>query len=187
MDQKRVDQEGRLKRFVEKLGYLDTYATEEVVKRKLGLPTGPNVKCADLLGIFPGKGYGPRVIIGESKGTEVRKSLTQLGNAAAGVLQKFGPGSTITLLLYREKFTNEPAGWSPGGGFVVGVALNHPHGSFQLIKASETAIRASADCELGPPWNKWVGSVAKLPIAVYVEDEHTRSILMARDRSKAIP
>jgi predicted site-specific integrase-resolvase len=34
---------------------------------------------------------------------------------------------------------------------------------------------------------KWVGSVAKLPIAVYVEDEHTRSTLMARDRSKAIP
>jgi hypothetical protein len=30
-------------------------------------------------------------------------------------------------------------------------------------------------------------SVAKLPIAVYVEDEHTRSTLMARDRSKAIP
>jgi len=91
---------------------------DKAVRAYLGIPDG--FKCADALGLHqPSGAAGPRrVTVAESKGTDMDSAVEQLGNAAAGVLAKFGRETTVDLLVMVPGLQERPGGnLSPGQGF----------------------------------------------------------------------
>ncbi|MBV8772761.1 MAG: hypothetical protein JO033_18730 [Acidobacteriaceae bacterium] len=131
--------------------YTDILHGELAVKAKLGLPAGPGCKCADVLGLAPGGGIPRPVIVAESKGTDVDKSIKQLGNAAAAAVEAFGSSiQNLELLLYRSELRTLDVGLSPGPGYLLSKG-NSPH-EFVLIDATTNVrTRARAMCDLGRP------------------------------------
>lgn len=162
-------QELRLATYVKSQGYTDIHHGEATVKTRLGLPAGPGCKCADLLGLAPGGTLPKRLIVAESKGTEVAKAIKQLGNAAAAALEAFGSSiQKLELLLYRSELRALPIGLSPGPGYLVSNG-NSIH-DFVLIDATSSVQKpARAICDLGPPWNRWSAKLQTYTIHVYVE------------------
>lgn len=79
-------------------------------------------KCADALGFHqPLNSAGPRrVTVAESKGTDMDSAVEQLGNAAAGVFEKFGRETKVELLVLVPGLVERPSGHlSPGHGYRV--------------------------------------------------------------------
>jgi hypothetical protein len=167
------EQEKRLVPYLRQLGYRDVVPGENDIKRLLDLPF--SCKCADVLAFSPTRELWNQIVVAESKGTDVVSSLTQLGNTAAGVLEKFGAtkekfdvSKDLKLLLYRSELRELAAGLSPGPGYLV-KATNDPK-VYELLQAtSETISLARAKCELDPPWSKCNAHLKKLVIKVYVE------------------
>lgn len=162
-------QELRLAAYLKSQGYTEVLHGELVVKAKLGLPAGPGCKCADVLGLAPGGKTPKRVIVAESKGTDVRKAIKQLGNAAAAAIQIFGSSiQYLDLLLYRSELRMLDVGLSPGPGYLVSKGSS-PH-EFVLIDATTNMqAPARATCDLGLPWNRANARLQAHTIRVYVE------------------
>lgn len=160
-------QEMRLVQYLRGRGYLETIHGEEAVKKELGLP-GLTCKCADVLGLCATKTPCRRVIVAESKGTDVASCIKQLGNAGAGVFEHFGAQLELRLLLYRSGLRRLPEGLSPGPGYLV-KATPIPN-LYHLLDASSHLISlARARCELSLPWIRWNSRLQQLVIEVYVE------------------
>jgi hypothetical protein len=161
-------QEQRLVQHLRSRGFADIVHGEEAVKRTLGLPAGPGYKCADVLGFTPNKIAIQRIVVAESKGTEVSKALKQLGNTAVAVMERYGIHPQLELLLYRSELRNLPAGRAPGPGFLV-KARTTPK-TFILIDATcEARPVARASCDLTAPWNRWSSGLQRYEIQVFVE------------------
>jgi hypothetical protein len=76
-------------------------------------------KCADALGLHqPENAAGlRRFTVAESKGKDMDSAVEQLGNAAAGVFEKFGRETKVELLIMVPAPQERPAGaLSPGHG-----------------------------------------------------------------------
>jgi hypothetical protein len=161
------EQEKRLVPYLKQLGYLEVVPGENDIKRLLDLPF--SCKCADILAFSPTRALYNRIVVAESKGTDVASSLTQLGNAAAGVLEKFGDSKDLKLLLYRSELLKLSVGLSPGPGYLV-EATNDPK-VYKLLNATseDTSLLARAKCELVRPWSEWNAHLQKLVIEVHVE------------------
>jgi hypothetical protein len=138
-------------------------------RSRVGLPTGPGCKCADVLGLAPDKRSPHRIVIAESKGTEVSKAINQLGNASAAALERFGSSAQqFELLLYRSELRLLDVGLSPGPGYLV-TKGSSAH-DFLLVDATTQARPlARAKCDLGAPWSRWNSKLQSMNIHVYVE------------------
>lgn len=161
-------QERQLVGYLAGRGCGDLIHPDPEVRRILNLPAG--CKCADVLGYQPNRTAVNGVVVAESKGTDVYRALRQLGNAAAGALQRHGALIRVRLLVYVPSLKKEPAGPSPGPGFLAGNRLGPK--LYQLLDASSTqAFPARAVCELGPPWAQWGGMISHLPVELYVDQD----------------
>jgi len=91
---------------------------DPAVRSFLGMKVAP--KCADAIGLHqPLNAAGPRrVTVAESKGKDMDSAVEQLGNAAAGVFEKFGREIKVDLLVMVPSLQERPTGsLSPGHGY----------------------------------------------------------------------
>lgn len=101
-------------------GCLQVIEGDRQVRNFLGMKG--MLKCADALGLHqPLNAAGPRrVTVAESKGTDMDSAVEQLGNAAAGVFEKFGRETKVDLLVMVPTLQERPSGaLSPGHGYRV--------------------------------------------------------------------
>jgi hypothetical protein len=161
-------QEGHLVGYLGGQGCGELIHPDPAVKKVLKLPAG--CKCADVLGYQPNRVAVNRVVVAESKGTDLFSALRQLGNAAAGVLNLHPTLLQLRLLVYVPGLKKVPAGLSPGPGFLAGARL--ATNLYQLLEASSgPGSPARAVCELGPPWSQFSGRLWLLPVELYVEQD----------------
>jgi hypothetical protein len=161
-------QELRLVQHLRSQGYAEIVHGEEFVKRELGLPLGSGVKCADVLGYLPNKRAIGRIVIAESKGTNVATAVRQIGNAAAAVFERYGANRDTKLLLYTSAVRKLDIGLSPGPGYL----LRNKDGQHLFVLLDATSVpstTAHAQCELGAPWIRWNSKLYQMEIDVYVE------------------
>jgi hypothetical protein len=162
-------QEIRLIQYLKGQGYRDIIHGETDVKKDLGLPAGHSCKCADAIGFLPAKKTCRRVVVAESKGTDVAKAILQLGNSAAGVLNTYGQMVEIRLLLYRSGLKQlRGVGLSPGHGYLVR-ATSDPKVYELLDATSDRSFPARAKCELSQDFSRWNGVLRNLTIEVCVD------------------
>ena len=121
------EQEARAREFLRHLGYTQVIDGEENIKALLKIKTigaGEKTNCADLIGFRPNMAYAQSAVICESKGTGVDRSLVQLGNVAAAMLERFSAESRpadLLLLLYRSSSRMlEGVGESVGPEYIIG-------------------------------------------------------------------
>jgi hypothetical protein len=127
-------------------------------------------KCADALGLHqPLNAAGPRrITVAESKGTDMDSAVEQLGNAAAGVFERFGRETKVDLLVMVPAVQERPTGaLSPGHGYHV-APLKTGRDKFTLVEAMGGPVLQAQPRVTYPEWAKWSGQVASLRIVVLV-------------------
>jgi hypothetical protein len=138
------------------------------VRDFLGIKGTP--KCADALGLHqPLNAAGPRrVTVAESKGKDIDSAVEQLGNAAAGVLEKFGRETRVDLLLMVPDLQERPSGaLSPGHGYRVD-PLKAGRNKFVLQESMGGPPLQARPRVTYPEGTKWSAQVALLRIVVLV-------------------
>lgn len=127
-------------------------------------------KCADAIGLHqPLNAAGPRrVTVAESKGTDMNSAVEQLGNAAAGVFEKFGRETKVDLLLMVPALVERPAGFlSPGYGYRVD-PLQSGRNKFTLQESMGGPPLQAQPRITYQEWVRWFPQVAVLRIVVLV-------------------
>jgi hypothetical protein len=127
-------------------------------------------KCADALGLHqPLRAPGTRrITVAESKGTNMDSAVEQLGNAAAGVFEKFGRETSVGLLVMVPAVQERPAGTlSPGPGYRVD-PLRTGRDKFTLQESMGGSPLPARPRVTYPEWAKWSAQVSALRIVVLV-------------------
>jgi hypothetical protein len=125
-------------------------------------------KCADALGLhqLPATAGPRRFTVAESKGTDMNSAVEQLGNAAAGVFEKFGRETRIDLLVIVPTLVERPSGaLSPGHGYRVD-PLKTGLNKFALQESMGGPIMLAQPRVTCPEWASWRPQVASLRIVV---------------------
>jgi len=138
---------------------------EPAVRTFLGMKSTP--KCADALGLHQAlNAPGPkRFTIAESKGTDMDSAVKQLGNAAAGVYEKFGREAHIDLIVMAPSLTLEHGIHSPGPGYGAD-PLKTGLNKFTLQEAKGGVVAAAKPLITYTDWNSWAGVVGQLRIVI---------------------
>jgi len=164
-----AEQELRLIQHVKEQGYADVIFGEAAIRKELELPF---CECADVVAFFPNRAAFRRIVVAESKGTQVSKAVRQLSNTVAGVLEHYGEKIDLKLLLYVPGLKVLPVGLSPGPLYLV-KATSEPR-LYQLLEAKTSEpLLARLRCELTSPWNRRNHSMQRFTIDVYVESPPT--------------
>ena len=96
----------------------------------------------------------------------MNSAVEQLGNAAAGVFEKFGRETKIELLLVVSSFEERPSGaLSPGPGYRV-EPLRTGRDKFSLHESTMDGTIPMRPRVTYPEWSKWSPRVALLPLVV---------------------
>lgn len=144
---------------------LEVIRGDDEVRRFIGMKLG--FKCADALGLHQSlHSDGPRrITVGESKGKDMGSALEQLGNAAAGVFERFGRETKVDLLLIVPELQERPGGFlSPGPGYRAGPRKTGLR-KFILQESTEEGVFAAMPAVTYPGWKeRWYSQVSKLPI-----------------------
>ena len=143
----------------------EVFRPDHLVRQELQLPQ--NCKCADILALHSPRSAVTEVTVAESKGTGLATALAQLGNTAAGALERFVGLQTIHLLIYVPRLVQTGAGQSPGPGFIVNAGAAADVFVLQDAQTS-TIVPARALIELGPPWNRWLPQVQRLVVELLI-------------------
>jgi hypothetical protein len=125
-------------------------------------------KCADALGLhqLPNAAGPKRITVAESKGTKVETAVEQLGNAAAGVFEKFGRETSVDLLVLVPTLVERPIGaLSPGNGYQAD-PLKTGLNKFTLQESKGGPILPAQAKVTYPAWARWSPQVALLRIVV---------------------
>lgn len=125
-------------------------------------------KCADALGLhqLPNTAGPRRITVAESKGTDMNSAVEQLGNAAAGVFEKFGRETRVDLLVIVPTLVERPSGaLSPGHGYRVD-PLKTGLNKFALQESMGGPILPAQPKVTYPEWVRWSPQVASLRIVV---------------------
>jgi hypothetical protein len=141
---------------------------DQAVRKFLEMPG--TFKCADALGFHQtAKTAGPRrVTVAESKGTDMNSAVEQLGNAAAGVLEKFGRETKLDLLVVVPSLVERPSGsLSPGHGYRADPRRTGRN-MFTLQESIGGPPLQARPRVTYPGWTKWSHSVGTLSIVVLV-------------------
>jgi hypothetical protein len=136
------------------------------VRSFLGIKDG--FKCADALGLHQAANApGPRrITVAESKGKDMDSAVEQLGNAAAGVFEKFGRETKVDLLVMVPALQERPAGnLSPGHGYRA-APLPTGLGKFTLQESMGGPPSQARPKVTYPEGVKWSAQVASLRIVV---------------------
>ena len=132
-------------------------------------------KCADAIGLHQPMNFaGPkRVTVAESKGTDMNSAVQQLGNAAAGIFEKFGRETKIELVVMVPALQERPSGaLSPGHGYRV-TPLKTGLNKFTLHESMGGPPVLAQPRVTYPEWFKWSLQVSLLRIVVLVLSETT--------------
>lgn len=132
-------------------------------------------KCADALGLHQEeKAAGPRrITVAESKGKDMESAVEQLGNAAAGVFEKFGRETKVDLLVMVTSLQERPTGaLSPGPGYRVD-PLKTGRNKFTLQESMGGPPLQARPRVTYPKWANWSSQVAALRIVVLVLSDPT--------------
>ena len=141
---------------------------DEQVRRFLGMKGQP--KCADALGLHqPLNAAGPkRLTVAESKGTDMKSAVEQLGNAAAGAFEKFGRETKVDLLVMVPTLVERPSGHlSPGHGYRVD-PLTTGLNKFTLEESMGGPPSPAQPKVTYAEWARWSSQVSALRIVVLV-------------------
>ena len=141
---------------------------DEEVRRFLGMKGQP--KCADALGLHqPLNAAGPkRITVAESKGTDINSAVQQLGNAAAGVFEKFGRETRVDLLVMVPALVERSSGHlSPGHGYRVD-PLKTGLNKFTLQESMGGTPFPAKPRVTYAEWARWSSQVSALRIVVLV-------------------
>jgi hypothetical protein len=139
---------------------------DQEVRGFLGIKGMP--KCADALGLHqPANAPGARrITVAESKGTDMNSALEQLGNAAAGVFEKFGREANVDLVVMVRALQERPSGaLSPGHGYRVD-PLKTGRNKFTLQESMGGLPQVARPRVTYQEWAKWSSRVAALHIVV---------------------
>jgi hypothetical protein len=137
---------------------------DQEVRNFLGMKGQP--KCADALGFHQAmNAAGPkRITVAESKGTDMDSAVEQLGNAAAGVFQKYGREAKVELLVMVPGLVERPTGHlSPGHGYRV-EPLKTGLSKFTLQESMGGPPFAAKPRVTYPEWAKWSAIVSGLRV-----------------------
>jgi hypothetical protein len=132
-------------------------------------------KCADALGLYqlPNTAGPRRFTVAESKGTDINSAVEQLGNAAAGVFEKFGRETKVDLLVMVPALVERPSGaLSPGHGYraePLATGLN----KFTLQESMGGPPFPASPRVTYPAWIKWTPQVTALRIVVLAVKSQT--------------
>ena len=138
------------------------------VLRFLGMKGMP--KCADAIGLHQApNAAGPRrVTVAESKGKDMDSAVEQLGNAAAGIFEKFGRETKVDLVVMVPALQERPAdALSPGPGYRA-VPLETGRHKFTLQESKGGPPLQARPRVTYPEWIRWSSQVASLRIVVLV-------------------
>jgi hypothetical protein len=141
---------------------------DHAVRKFLEMPG--TFKCADALGLHQAaNAAGPRrITVAESKGTDMNSAVEQLGNAAAGVLEKFGRETIVDLLVVVSALVERPSGsLSPGHGYRADPRKTGRN-MFTLQESMGGPPSQARPRVTYPGWTKWSHSVGSLSIGVLV-------------------
>jgi hypothetical protein len=139
---------------------------DQAVRVFLGMKGTP--KCADAIGLHqPLDAAGPkRFTIGESKGTDMDSAVEQLGNAAAGIYNRFGREANVNLLVLAPSLTMRPSGFlSPGPGYRAD-PLTTGLNKFTLQESMGGTPSAAKPRVTYAEWAAWSSVVSQLRIVV---------------------
>jgi hypothetical protein len=153
------------------LGCVEVIEGDEQVREFLGMKG--LFKCADAIGLRqPLNSPGPRrFTVAESKGTDMDSVVEQVGNAAAGVFQKFGREARIDLLAMVPALVEQPTGsLSPGPGYRAD-PLKTGRNKFTLQESMGAAPVQARPRVTYPEWITWFPQVASLRIVLLVLDD----------------
>ena len=126
--------------------------------------------CADALGLHRASqaAGSRRVTVAESKGNDIASAVEQLGNAAAGVFEKFGRETKVDLLLMVPSLLERSSGaLSPGPGYRVD-PLKTGRNKFTLQESMGGPITDAQPRVTYPDWMKWDRNISLLRIIVLV-------------------
>jgi hypothetical protein len=141
-------------------------AGDHEVRNFLGMKGQP--KCADALGFHHAlNAPGPRrITVAESKGTDMDSAVEQLGNAAAGVFEKYGRETKVELLIMVPELVERPSGHlSPGHGYRVD-PLKTGLNKFTLQESTGGPAFPAKPRVTYPEWVKWSSQVSSLRVIV---------------------
>jgi hypothetical protein len=147
---------------------LDVIEGDQRVRGFLGMKG--MFKCADALGLYqlPNAAGPRRVTVAESKGTDMDSAVEQLGNAAAGVFEKYGRETRVDLLLMVPSLQERPSGaLSPGHGYRAAPLATGLH-KFTLQESMGSPPVQAQPRVTCPEWAKWCPRVASLRIVLLV-------------------
>ena len=138
---------------------------DHAVRTFLGMKGIP--KCADAMGLHQAvNAPGPkRFTIAESKGTDMDSAVEQLGNAAAGIYEKFGREAKVDLLVMAPSMTLQRGFLSPGPGYAA-VPLNTGLNKFNLQEAKGEVVSPANPRITYADWSSWATAVRRLRIVV---------------------
>lgn len=181
-------QQEHAKKFVkEQLGCPDVIGDDPLVFSYLNLKKSGNVapRCADILGFTPDRSKPTKVVVCESKGTEIDKSLVQLGNATAALLAKLDEQRVVlepllvvfvsSLVPLQQEIMGFDKPKSPGPDHIAVVDKKDGEGKMPLFNAGTTETkpfpaRASLQPErLEAKMTRWSRKVGGLDVWVVVD------------------
>lgn len=139
---------------------------DQQVRSFLGMKGTP--KCADAIGLHqPLNAAGSRrITVAESKGTDMDSAVEQLGNAAAGIFQKFGRETKVELLVMVPSLVERPSGFlSPGHGYRAD-PLKTGRNKFTLQESMGGPLLPAKPRITYHEWIGWSSHVANLRIVV---------------------
>ncbi|MBZ5581534.1 MAG: hypothetical protein LAQ30_04880 [Acidobacteriia bacterium] len=145
---------------------VDVIQGDQKVRELLGMKG--MYKCADALGLHTDiNGPGPRrITVAESKGTDMGSAVEQLGNAAAGVFEKFGRETRVDLLVLVPTLVERPSGFlSPGAGYRAD-PLKTGLNKFTLLESPGGAPFPARPKVTYPEWVTWAPRVNAMPIII---------------------
>ena len=106
--------------------------------------------------------------VAESKGNDMDSAVEQLGNAAAGIFEKFGRETKVELLVMVPALQERPTGaLSPGPGYRT-APLKIGRDKFTLQESMGGLPFHARPKVTYPEWIKWSSHVASLRIVVLV-------------------
>jgi hypothetical protein len=144
----------------------DVIEGDQQVRTFLGIKGTP--KCADAIGFHQLlNSPGPkRFTVAESKGTDMNSAVEQLGNAAAGVFEKFGRETKVDLLVMVPALVARPGGFlSPGNGFRAD-PLKTGRNKFTLQESMGGPPTVAQPRVTYKEWIRWSAQVTALRIVV---------------------